>query len=252
MHISNISVSRDGVYKECHQKYKYKYHLKLVSEEPEPIFFSYGKLVHKIAEEFVNLKGKALISEVATDVLKGKIEIEPGVVAKPLTAEYKRKLPDHLRALKKLTDRIGYEGTTEYKFSYDLDPPKGLILLGFIDRLIEKNGKYWIIDYKTTKKGPWRKTSRQLVTDLQLRCYARVVQKEFNVDASDIKAALYYLDGAELCGAKFSNESLENVEKYMKESYLKIQSHNPEKVMGTVGDHCRRCDYRKICPFYHD
>lgn len=34
--IEHMSVSRHGVWKLCQQQYKYKYHLKVVSDSPEP------------------------------------------------------------------------------------------------------------------------------------------------------------------------------------------------------------------------
>jgi CRISPR/Cas system-associated exonuclease Cas4 (RecB family) len=123
-------------------------------------------------------------------------------------------------------------------------------LVVFVDRLIEKNGKYWIIDYKTTKRGKWRKNATTIKDDLQLRAYARVVQETFNVDAKDISAALYYLEGANLMAARFSNESLLAAQKDLLKAYNQIVAMSPDDAWGRTGEHCRRCDYRKICPFY--
>ena len=64
-----MSVSRKSVWDECKKKYYYKYHLKLDSEEPEPFYFTYGKIIHKIAEEFVERKGKTTINEITNLVL---------------------------------------------------------------------------------------------------------------------------------------------------------------------------------------
>ena len=250
MNINHISASRKQLFDECPLKYKYKYHLKLVSDEPEPVYFAYGKIIHKIADEYVKKKGKRLISEVANDILSGKIELERGRKAPPLLAEYKRKLPKHLKALQKLTDKVGYTGEREYKFEYDLDPPNKRYVTGFIDRLVKKGNQYWIIDYKTTKKSPWRKTGRDLIYDLQLRMYSRVVQKEFKAKAENIKAALYYLEGEELVGVSFSEESLDNVEKELLATYMNIKSMKPDDAFGKVGFYCKSCEYNKICPCY--
>jgi len=250
MLINHLSVSRVGVWDECKQKYKFQYHLKYPPEEKEPFYFIYGKIIHKIAEEYVGCKGEKLISEVTADVLTGKIEVERGKKAPKLLAEYKARMPEHLRAIKFLTDIIGYEGEREYPFRFDLDPPNGRLAIGFMDRLIIKDGKCWIIDYKTTKKGLWRKTSVNITGDLQLRCYARIAQKQFGIKPENIQAALYYLEGAELIGARFSEESLDSVERELLTVYKAIENANPDTVVGNVGSHCRRCSYRKICPFY--
>lgn len=250
MKIDHLSVSRVGVWETCQQQYKYKYHEKLPSLEEEPIYFAYGSIVHKIAEKYVELKGEAPIAEIAEDVLSGKIPLGDGKKLKKLTPEYKGKLVYHIRAIKKISDQLGYEGKTEWPFRYDLDPPNEKVIVGFIDRLVQRDDKFWILDYKTTKKGPWRKGPKEIAGDLQLRSYARIVQKTFNANPENIKAALYYLDGAELVGASFSAQSLDKVEEELLKNYVAIEKSNPNGVLGTVGDHCRRCDYRKICPFF--
>lgn len=254
MNIEHISISRKQAWDQCTQLYKYRYHLKLPSEVAEPFYFVYGKIIHKIAEELVINEGKKSLGVITKEVLEGKIPVEERfgkkTYAPALPPEYKARLPEHLQAIQKLTNQIGATGQTEWQFEYDLDPPNGKMLSGVIDRLIEKNGKYWIIDYKTTKRGKWRKNSTTITSDLQLRCYARVVQKTYNVDAKDISAALYYVEGSNLMAAKFSNESLLSAEAELLKTYNQIIEMAPDKAWGRQGEHCSRCDYRKICPFY--
>jgi RecB family exonuclease len=248
MDIKTISVSRKSVFDECPAKYKYKYHFKLDSGLPEPFYFVYGKIIHKIAEEYVEKKGENPLNEVAKQVLQGKIPIEENTFAPKLPDDYKKRMPGHLKSIKKLTDRIGTQGITEWRFEHLLDDNR--IMNGVIDRLIEKDKKYWIIDYKTTKKGNWRKTPTTITQDLQLKCYARVVQKKLEVPANDIQAALYYLEGGNLIGAKFSDESLVETEKEMLTTFKKIEEMKPEEATGNVGRHCTRCDFRKMCAYY--
>ena len=250
MKIDHLSVSRVGVWQLCQQQYKYRYHEKLPSLEEDPIYFIYGSIVHKIAEKYIEAKGEILISEIAENVMNGKISMDGKPVPKQLPTEYKNKLIEHIRAIKKISDQLGYDGETEWEFNYDLDPPNKRVVNGYIDRLVQKDDKFWILDYKTTKKGPWRKGAKDITSDLQLRTYARVVQKTFDVRAENVKAALYYLDGAELVGACFSESSLDSVERELLKYYLDIEKTNPNGVLGNVGSHCSRCDYRKICPFY--
>lgn len=251
MKIEHISVSRKRCFDQCQMQYRYRYHLEMVGKpQDEPMHFTYGTIVHKIAEEYVKSRGEKLLSEVAGDVLTGRIDIdEGGRKAPPLPQEYKRKLPLHLKALKNLTDKTGFIGEVEYPFYYDLDPPNKRFVKGYIDRVIIQDDKYWIIDYKTTKQA-YQKNSSNILDDLQLKCYARIIQKNFNAKPENIKTALYYLEGPKLIGACFSAESLERVEQELLQSYLEIENTPEFQAYGRVGNWCRFCDYRKICPVY--
>jgi CRISPR/Cas system-associated exonuclease Cas4 (RecB family) len=254
MLINHISVSRKKCYRTCNQQYKYRYHLKIPSPVAEPAYFSYGKIIHKIAEEYVRRKGESTIGEVSQEVLRGKIPVEvfgeTKVYAAPLDDDYKKKLPKHLKAIQKLTDKIGYDGILEYEFYYDLDKPNGRYMKGFIDRLIIREDFAYIIDYKTTKKGKWRVNKSTVKQDLQLRAYARIVEKEFDIKAENIKACLYYLEGEEIVGASYTAASLALVEAELRDAYIEIEQADPDKVWGNVGWHCKTCDFASICPFY--
>lgn len=250
MKIEHISVSRGKSYKQCPYYYKLKYHDKIPNPGEEQFYFVYGKIVHKIAEQHVAEEGARTIKEISGDVLSGKIEIEDGKKAPRLPPEYKNRLPGHLKALERLNKKIGCSGITEHKFKYDLEPPKSKFVTGFIDRIILNGDRAWIIDYKTTKKGPFRENKHTVKFDPQLRMYARVVQKEFGLAAANIKTALFYLEDEELVSACYNEESLCAIERELLELYDQIDSHPAEEARGSVGQHCSRCEYRDMCPFY--
>lgn len=249
-----MSVSRKTVWDECKKKYHYKYHLNIKPEEEEPFYFTYGKIIHKIAEEYVLQKGSVELNEVVSSVVDGKIPIDrdqnSSIFAPKIPMEYRLRMPAHIKSLYNITNQIGFDGDLEWDFKYDLDPPKNKLVIGFIDRLIKRKNNFFILDYKTTKKGKFRKNKNSIKDDIQLRTYARIIQKQFNVPAENINTALYYLEGGDLISSKFSDQSLEEVEKILLNCYDEIKDSDPEKVWGTVGPHCQRCEYNKICPFY--
>jgi len=83
-----------------------------------------------------------------------------------------------------------------------------------------------------------------------LRAYARVIQRENDVPAKNIHAGLYYLEGAELVGARFTDKSLMKAEESLLYTYKQIENTPEDKAWGNVGRHCRRCDYVNRCPFH--
>jgi ATP-dependent exoDNAse (exonuclease V) beta subunit len=255
MNIEHISVSRGLTYDKCQHEYKLKYHLKLKSPDPEKPWFKYGKVIHTIAEKYVEGKGEIPILEITKDVLNKKIPIEKNfdklVYCPDLLPSYKQRLPIHVKNVEKITKNLGFEGRTEYEFNYDLDPPNKKILKGFIDRLIVRDGIWIIIDYKTTKPGKWRKNIESIKHDLQLRTYAKIINKEFKVDPKNIKAALYYLEDNQFVPTSFTQESIDSAERELLELYNKIQDQDPLTVIGNVGEHCELCDYKKVCSFYN-
>jgi CRISPR/Cas system-associated exonuclease Cas4 (RecB family) len=262
MKINHISISRESTWNECKKKYHYRYHLEIIPPT-EPIYFLYGKIIHKIIEVHTKAKGQKDINEIVKATLAGDILLEEGREAKdgkpaippkkagPLPYDYRVKLPNHLSSYLKLAKVIGFEGEVEWKFEHDLDPPHNRLLTGFIDRLILHPSHCLIVDYKTTKPGPWRKNASNINGDLQLQCYARMAQKYFGYKAEQIRCALYFLDGAEFVPTQFNQAQIDSVEKRMVEVYKTIQNADPEKVKGTVGKHCYRCDYNDACPFFN-
>lgn len=250
MLIEHISVSRAKLYEECEQHYKYKYHLKIPSPEPKPDYFDYGKVVHKIIELHTLGRGKVEINSIIKSVLNKEIEIEPGKFCPQLSVDYKNKLPIHIQSYMKLAEKIGTEGLVEWHFKIDMDPPHKRYMLGFIDRIIQKGNEFFIIDWKTTKKGPWRENKETIKECLQLQTYCRIIQKEFNADPKKIQAALYFLEGSELVGATYSEKTLDAVEAKLVEAHRTISNKDPDHTQGNVGWHCKRCEFRKMCPFY--
>lgn len=246
----HISVSRKQTWENCQQAYKYRYHLKLTTDQPTQPYFTFGKIVHKVAEEYTRGQGKVDIQKITREVMSGKIPLEPGAGVPHLESDYQKKLPDHILNIKALTDKIGYDGHLEWPFYYDMEPPNQHFIKGFIDRLIIRGDKYFILDYKTTKKGFWRKNANTIRNDLQLRCYARVVQREFGAKADNIRAALFYVSDADLVATKFTDESLLSAEQELHEAYNHIKSTPVDAVYGRVGDQCRRCEWRFRCPYY--
>jgi len=248
--IDHISISRSGVMHECQQKYKYRYHLKVIPNKPEAPYFVYGKFIHKISEVYVESKAQKDIYQIAADILSGKIEFSEIEKVKKLDSTYKNKIKTHLRSVERITKEVGFDGHIEYEIKYDLDPPNNKLLVGFIDRLFFKDDKAFILDYKTTKAGFFRKTKETIKKDLQLRAYCFYVHEKFNIAPDKIHAALYYLDDSKLITAKYTLPELLEAKEILKKDFALIENMNENSITPNVGNHCKRCDYEDICPFY--
>lgn len=250
MLISNLSVSRTQCFELCQQQYKYKYHLKIIPDKPEQIYFVYGKLIHKAAEIYVEKKGQEPIFDIGHKLLNGIIDFDGSKNLNLLNTEYKNKFWTHLVVVEKISHKLGFDGELEYKLEYDLDPPNNKILLGFIDRLIIKNDKAIIIDYKTSKDNSWRKNEKTIKSDLQLNTYAMVINERFGIKPENIQAALIYLEGAKTISTNFNQSNLQKVKENLKNLYCKIENLDENMAMPNVGSHCFRCDYNNICPYF--
>ncbi len=250
MKCNHMSVSRAETYDQCNQKYKFRYELGIIPEVT-PFYFTFGKIAHKIIETYTESHGEKSIGTAARSVLDGEVEIEPGVKSPKLSPKDLNRLNMHMTNFAKLTEKIGSDGQTEYAFEIDLDPPNKKIWVGFIDRLIQRGDKFFIVDYKTTKPGKFRKDKVSIRKDLQIKGYCYVVREKFKVPAANIQAALYYLEDDTLVSSgTFTDESLDLVPKKLLSMFKEIEAKDPDGVVGTPGDHCYNCDYKNMCPFY--
>lgn len=247
MKIKHISISRSGVWHECQVKYRYKYHLEVIPNKPEPPYFAYGKLVHKAAELYVKDKGANNIHKIAAGLLDGSISDEFKNLK--LAQDYKKKLPLHLNSIEKITSKIGYEGLLEHEIKLDLIPPNEKFLLGYVDRIIFNEDKTMILDYKTTKAGFYQKDNNTIKQDLQLRTYAYYVCKEFKLDPSKVFCCLYYLENKKLVCTNYTEQQMQEAIESLTKDYNLIESVDEGLAKPSIGNHCRRCDYHDICPY---
>lgn len=250
MNIEHLSVSRSGCFDLCKQQYKFRYHLKVVPSTPEQQYFTYGKLVHKAAEIFVEQAGSRPIHDIVTDLIQGKIDFEGHQNLISLDESYYKKLYPHTAYIERFTKKVGFGGEIEYEIRYDLDPPNNRIFLGFVDRLIIKNDRAIIIDYKTSKKNKYRKNKVTIKKDLQLCAYALHVHEKFGIPPENIQAALVYLEEPEVVSTNFNLPTLMETKKFLRDAYFSIENYSPDAVKGNIGWHCQRCDYRDQCSFY--
>jgi RecB family exonuclease len=185
------------------------------------------------------------------DLVQGRIDFDGSQNLCNLDQTYFKKLYAHTAFIEKFTKKVGFEGHIEYEIKYYLDPPNNKFFLGYIDRLIIKNDTAIIIDYKTSKNNKWRKNKKSIKKDLQLNAYALHVHEHFNIEPEKIQAALVYLEDPEVVSTNFSKQGLISTKEFLKTSYYAIENSPEDRVKGSIGFHCQRCDYSDQCLFYN-
>ncbi len=113
------------------------------------------------------------------------------------------------------------------------------IFYGKVDRIDERDGKFYIIDYKSGKIPKISKNSLQKDTNFQLQIYYRIFEKYFPIEE------LYYYDieSGTLVKEDFFDEKLQLFDEKLK--LLKEKEINFSKTEDMAK--CRYCPYAIIC-----
>ncbi len=116
---------------------------------------------------------------------------------------------------------------------------KDFFFKGKVDRVDEKDGKYYIIDYKSGRINLPSKNSLNKTTDFQLQIYFRLLEKSFDIE----ELYLYDLENAKLIKDPFFEEKL-----YLLDEKLKLLQEKTINFSQTEEiSKCRYCPYAIIC-----
>ncbi len=239
--LPNVSYSKIGCYKTCSKAYKFCYIDKLPRLDKP--YTTFGNFCHKTLETF----HRALIDK--TQLSLEALLKDSFVKA---IAEFKEKLTkDQIQAgfiiMQEYLDMYSdYEGenvpnvvSVEKKINLNID--NEFMLIGFIDRIdLCNDGKYHVIDYKTTSD------ERFLKDRMQLLLYAYSLYDE-DKSIESVKASYMLLKHKMkfLSGEHLIEEILAAKNKF-KESWNIIKDDKLFRA-SPIAYKCKNCDYSKYC-----
>ncbi|MDD4004226.1 MAG: PD-(D/E)XK nuclease family protein [Elusimicrobiaceae bacterium] len=251
----DFSYSRMNLYKECPQKYKFRY-IHKIPEKPKT-YFSFGHSIHASLEFLYRVDAPPFPS--LDEVLRvferdwhTKTPEEKGY------SDISREHDDFLHGIKLLTGYYEkHKATLAVPVSVEMFvklPIDGLNVISVVDRIdYLGDGQLSVVDYKTGKtvvKEP-----------AQLNMYQKVI--ETSPDVKNLVAAKTGYSGA-IKVARMSFYQLENlkenvfdpasvfeIEAFWKEVLAVADNIRAEKFEPTPGEKaCRFCDYKNLCPVF--
>lgn len=234
-----FSVSQLKTYEQCPKKYLFNYIYKIPTTSKH--YFDFGTSIHEVLEKIEPLSKKLSKKELTLKALSvlSKSWISKSYESADQEKEYFEK------GVKAIKDFINKELeihktsktiSLEKEFWLNLD---GRRLMGYIDRIVEKNGEVEILDYKTSNS---KEPKSKLKENLQLYTYALALLQD---KVTPKRMGLWYLIHDEIDLVDFKLETANKIKDYLLSLIKEIESSNfnPKPTLFN----CKFCDYSKIC-----
>lgn len=238
MHIARLSESKYSTYKQCPHKYRRQYVEYLESDpggDDSPLRF--GSYIHRIFE----LGYTATTEE---ELLKLAKELKPKY---KFARSYDKKIEPCIKNFLKFNGPLAETVGTEVE--YIIEPEKGIELNGIMDRVIkDANGKYLVIDYKTSKK---ELSKIQLYKNSQLQGYAWAASIIYGVPVSDVIVAHYYPVTGHFIHCTYSNRQIYAWLKEKIATVWEIRKKKKEDLCPVQNQFCDWCEYQQVCPLFN-
>ncbi len=251
----SFSYSKLGMYKECPQKYKFRY-IHMLPEQPKP-YFAFGSALHEVMEYIYNPANAAFPTLAqALDFFEkhwNKTSFDQKGYASPEKelagyAEGRRIIEAYYA---KYAAAFFHPLSVEMKSTLDMD---GLSLISILDRIdYLGDGKVKILDYKTGKAVP--------STPEQLYMYQKVAENSPTIKAMVQKQdpavkelrvgqlSFYHLPTLkEVTFERVPDKEIFDFWQGVLQVADKIRAGQFDPTPGET--QCRWCDYRNICPVF--
>ena len=233
-----LSASAVKTYDQCPKKYFFNY----IERAPkkEWAHFDLGNICHKALEVF----HETYMKDGTKKKTLGKMMGDSFAVARKdfprmkdeMLTEAKELLAEYLIAVKKTGMPVVKGVETAFNFNIN----EHILVRGFLDRLdVMKDGRFHIIDYKTTKNVKY-------LDEFQLLVYGLWLKREYP-DIESFRGSYVLLrHGSTLKSYDFNIEDINRVEKDLISYAEKIRYEDVWTPIPTAL--CNWCDFQALCP----
>jgi RecB family exonuclease len=233
--LQDFSYSRINAFDWCQAQYFYNYILKIPQEPGDKALL--GNMIHTALEVTLVDGEKLSLAELLDNYRAAREEHDPD----------QQYVSDELfeSGIPMLQEFVMREGPsavriTEPEFAFQF-VFAGVLIRGFIDRVLITDTEVIITDYKT---GAWEVPDKEVPYNLQLGIYA-LYMKYLHSDKK-ITAMLHYLKSNKLKKHSFSDEEFSDVENRLAEAIEKIRENNNYTTLPKgLAWKCRMCSYQK-------
>lgn len=237
-----LSASSMKTFDQCPRKYYYNYIERVPRKQWD--HFDLGNLCHKVLEIFHEIymeegtrRKKSLSKLMGHSFAEGRKEFAH--VSNDLVAEAKSLVTDYLEVI----SQTGMPLVKGVETSFNFNLREDILLRGFLDRVdITKEGKFHIVDYKTTK-------NEKYLEPFQLLIYGLWLRDEYP-EVEEFEASYVLLrHKAKLKSYKFNRHDIEQAEKKVITFADKIRASDAaDNWVPVPTPLCNWCDFQSICP----
>lgn len=251
----SFSYSKLGMYKECPQKYKFRYVL-MLPEKPK-YYFAFGSALHAVMEYIYDIKNPAFptlqqaLDFFTKDWQSTSFEKKGYASAEKEAAGYQEGRRIIETYYQKHAATFAHPLSVEMMSKLDTD---GLNLISILDRIdYLGDGKVMILDYKTGKtveRAPDQLYMYQKVAEMSPAIKELVQQKDPGVQQVKVeKLCFYHLPT--LKEMYFERADDQQITEFWHGVLAVADEIRAGKFSPTPGENqCRWCDYRNICPVF--
>lgn len=240
LEIIKLSASAVKTYEQCPRKYFYTYIEKAKKKQWD--HFDLGNLCHETLELFHQIyinegaKKGSLAKLMGHAFGRARMNKQYSSMSDILLAEAKELCAGYL-------DRVRQDGMPNVKgveTSFNIKISNDVRVRGFLDRLdIMKDGRFHIVDYKTTKNAKY-------LDEFQLLVYGMWLLQQYP-DIESFKGSYVLLrHKSKTKEYEFNREDVDRITKDLLNYASKIRSENTWTPVPTIL--CNWCDFKEICP----